>query len=146
MRWIEDVLLYHFTLRHVPGKTFSVDGLSRRIKQPGDEEYQSVNPELVDEPKSMKFEYPDRDNGVPEWQKKKPLELWEFETEIDTRGGYLCGVAQEESDFTQELHQAHWQEQTLRKAIIGKLQADKLDPVAVLSLTMPLLPAESEEE
>ncbi|KNZ77665.1 hypothetical protein J132_04484 [Termitomyces sp. J132] len=43
IRWIEDVLLYHFTLRHVPGKTFSVDGLSRRLKQLGDEEYLPVN-------------------------------------------------------------------------------------------------------
>ncbi|KNZ79487.1 hypothetical protein J132_09601 [Termitomyces sp. J132] len=37
MRWIEDVLLYHFTLRHVPGKNFGVDGLFRRHRQPGDE-------------------------------------------------------------------------------------------------------------
>ena len=64
MRWIEDVLLYHFTLRHVPGRTFSVDGLSRRHKQDGDEEYSPVNPELMDEPKFMNFEYPDKDNKV----------------------------------------------------------------------------------
>ncbi|KNZ74504.1 hypothetical protein J132_06458, partial [Termitomyces sp. J132] len=61
MRWIEDVLLYHFTLRHVPRKTFSVDGLSRRTKWPGDEEYQLVNPELMDEPN----EGEDWDNLLP---------------------------------------------------------------------------------
>ncbi|KNZ77803.1 hypothetical protein J132_03863 [Termitomyces sp. J132] len=52
MRWIEDVQLYHFTLRHVPEQTFSVDGLSMRLKQPGDEEYPPVNPELVVNPKT----------------------------------------------------------------------------------------------
>ena len=46
MRWIEDVLLYHFTLRHVPGRTFSVNGLSRRLKQERDEVL--VNPKLMD--------------------------------------------------------------------------------------------------
>ncbi|KNZ79064.1 hypothetical protein J132_04764 [Termitomyces sp. J132] len=68
MRWIEDVLLYHFTLRHVPGKTSSVDGLSRRLKQPGDEEYPPVNPELVDNPNTMHFEYPAKTNNEPRWE------------------------------------------------------------------------------
>jgi hypothetical protein len=27
-RWIENVLFYHFELRHVAGKTFAADGLS----------------------------------------------------------------------------------------------------------------------
>ena len=48
----------------MPGRTFSVDGLSRRPKQIGDEEYPPVNPALLDEPKSMSFEYPDKDNGI----------------------------------------------------------------------------------
>ncbi|KNZ82354.1 hypothetical protein J132_00169 [Termitomyces sp. J132] len=42
-------------------------------------------------------------NGVPGWQEKEPLELQEFGNEIDTRGGYLCGVAQEPSIF-QTIH------------------------------------------
>ncbi|KNZ75579.1 hypothetical protein J132_02520, partial [Termitomyces sp. J132] len=83
MRWIEDVLLYHFTLRHVPGKTLSIDDLSRRTKQLGDEEYQSANPELVDEPKSMNFEL----NTLIEimvfqdGKRKEPLELQEKDTQ-----------------------------------------------------------------
>ncbi|KNZ71917.1 hypothetical protein J132_05191 [Termitomyces sp. J132] len=97
MRWIEDVLLYHFTLRHVPGKTFSVDGLSRRLKQPGDEEYPPVNPELMDNPKAMHFEYPAKTNNEP---------IEEFADQIDTRGGYLHTVATEVSDFEQELDRA----------------------------------------
>ena len=38
-RWIEKILMFHFELRHVPGKTFGLDGLSCREKQEGDEEY-----------------------------------------------------------------------------------------------------------
>ena len=38
-RWIEKILMYHFELRHIPGKVFGPDGLSRRDAQPGDEEY-----------------------------------------------------------------------------------------------------------
>jgi hypothetical protein len=40
-RWIEEILTFHFTLKHVKGLTFSPDGLSRRVKQPGDPEYPS---------------------------------------------------------------------------------------------------------
>jgi len=29
MRWIAYILMYHFTLRHIPGKMFAADGLSR---------------------------------------------------------------------------------------------------------------------
>ncbi|SJL19060.1 uncharacterized protein ARMOST_22667 [Armillaria ostoyae] len=43
-RWIEDILMFHFTLRHVKGSTFPADGLSRRDAQPGDE----VHPDLKD--------------------------------------------------------------------------------------------------
>ena len=35
--------MFHFTLRHVEGKTFGADGLSRRPAHEGDEEYD--NPE-----------------------------------------------------------------------------------------------------
>ena len=89
MRWIEDVLLYHFTLRHVPGRTFSVDGLSRRLRQEGDEVYPPVNPELIDEPKSMHFEYLDKEQNVPGWEEQVPLKLEEFADQIDTRGGCM---------------------------------------------------------
>ncbi|KNZ81386.1 hypothetical protein J132_00972 [Termitomyces sp. J132] len=146
MRWIEDVLLYHFTLRHVPGKTFSVDGLSRRLKQPGDEEYPPINPELVDNPKTMHFEYPDKTNNEPGWEDWEPLALEEFADQIDTRGGYLHAVATEVSDFEQELDSARSQEMELRKAVLSWQQPSKIDPVAVLSLSQPLLPTEGTEE
>jgi reverse transcriptase-like protein len=37
-RWILSILLFHFTLVHVPGTHHGPDGLSRRRPQPGDEE------------------------------------------------------------------------------------------------------------
>lgn len=37
-RWIEQILMFHFTLKHVAGKTFPPDGLSRKLPQEGDEE------------------------------------------------------------------------------------------------------------
>ena len=146
MRWIESVLLYHFTLRHVPGKAFSIDGLSRRCKQPGDEEYPPVDPELLDEPKSMYFEYPDRDNNIPGWEEREPLELEEFADQINTRGGYMQAVATEVADFDQELGQARAKEQELRKAILSQPLTNKIDPVAVLAMARPVLPVEDVEE
>jgi hypothetical protein len=38
-RWIEEILMFHFSLKHVPGRTFGPDGLSRRTRQPGDPEF-----------------------------------------------------------------------------------------------------------
>ena len=37
-RWILSILLFHFTLIHVPGTHHGPDGLSQRRPQPGDEE------------------------------------------------------------------------------------------------------------
>ena len=37
-RWILSILLFHFTLVHVPGSHHGLDGLSRRQLQPGDKE------------------------------------------------------------------------------------------------------------
>jgi len=81
--------MYHFTLRHIPGKTFAADGLSRRDAQPGDDEY-PPDKDWIDKPEgSLKFEYPDLENGVPDADKNELLEFDEFKDEIDTRGGYL---------------------------------------------------------
>src|SRR5271169_1769572 len=38
-RWIEKILMFHFELRHVAGKSFGPDGLSRREMQEGDQIY-----------------------------------------------------------------------------------------------------------
>jgi hypothetical protein len=38
-RWIEQILMFNFKLKHVKGTNFPPDGLSRREAQPGDEEW-----------------------------------------------------------------------------------------------------------
>ena len=40
-RWIVSILLFHFTLVHVPGTWHGPDGLSRRPRQPGDDDEDS---------------------------------------------------------------------------------------------------------
>ena len=48
-RWIVSILLFHFTLVHVPGTRHGPDGLSRRPWQPGDDDNDSeYNPEFDD--------------------------------------------------------------------------------------------------
>ena len=48
-RWIVFILLFHFTLVHVPGTQHGPDGLSRRPPQPGDDDEDSeYNPEFDD--------------------------------------------------------------------------------------------------
>ena len=42
-RWIEKILMYHFEIRHVAGKTFGSDRLSQKESQLDDEKY------LIDE-------------------------------------------------------------------------------------------------
>ena len=63
-----------------------------------------------------------------------------FADEIDTRGGYL--VAETVEDFARELQEARNREGELREAVDSQVQAGKvrLDPVAVLALSTPLLP------
>ena len=140
MYYVEDVLIYHFTLCYVPGKTFSMDGLLRRMKQPDNEKYGEVNSDLVDYLKIIEFEYSDQLNNEKGWQAQVPLELEEFADEVDTRGGYL--VAEKVEDFARELQQARDREDELWEAVDSQVQAGKirLDSVAVLALSTHLLP------
>ena len=80
--------MYHFTLRHIPGKTFSADGLSHRDPQPGDQTF-PVNEDWFDEPdRPLKFEYPDLENGVPGAEHHLPLRFDDLKDKIDTHGSY----------------------------------------------------------
>lgn len=89
-RWIEEILMFHFTLKHVPGKTFGPDGLSRRTRQPGD----PVFPDSEE----------DFDNNEPpqlheESEVYPPLRDYEeFKDKIDTRGGFFSGLRGTEAD------------------------------------------------
>ncbi|KAG6828639.1 hypothetical protein H0H87_001444 [Tephrocybe sp. NHM501043] len=96
MRWIEDILIFYFTLHHVPEKTFSVDGLSRRTKQEGDEQFPPVEEEMLDGPEVLEFGYPDKSDNVEEWEDHVPLLLEDFADQIDLRGGYMLEVASSE--------------------------------------------------
>ena len=78
------MLMFHFTIKHIAGKSFGPDGLSRREAQPGDEEYpldeDSGETNLI--PKIVLTE------RVP-----PPLEFDNFKDKIDLRGGYLRTMA-----------------------------------------------------
>ncbi|KAG6895070.1 hypothetical protein C0992_003260, partial [Termitomyces sp. T32_za158] len=101
-----------------------MDGLSRCPP--------AVNAEFLDEPKAMSFEYPDQLNEEPGWERHVPLELGEFAADIDTKGGYLQGVANNIMDFSQELARAAASEGTQMEASFEKL--------VVLQLNQQLLP------
>ncbi|KAG6903518.1 hypothetical protein DXG01_000477, partial [Tephrocybe rancida] len=91
-RWIKTILTkFHFTLRHVPGKTFAADGLSRRDAQPGDPRVEPLDPE-DDHVPPVKFEHPAVAKalyGISEEDWEEPLAFEEFKNEIDTQGGFL---------------------------------------------------------
>jgi len=96
-RWIEKVLMYHFEIRHVAGKTFGPDGLSRRQWQTGDEEYpEDEDGGEINPPPNVVLA-----DGAP-----VPLEFEDFKEEIDSRGGYLQGMAITVGCFQQELERA----------------------------------------
>ena len=96
-RWIEKILMFHFELRHVAGKTFGPDGLSRRDEQPGDEKY-PPDEDLADinKPPILQIE----EGSEP------PLDFNEFKDSIDTRGGYMHGLALSVNCFEKEIAQA----------------------------------------
>jgi hypothetical protein len=102
-RWIEQILMFHFQLKHVAGKTFPPDGLSRRVPQDEDEECENIEDGYDENP-------PPEDH--PDWDKegRQPLEFEEFKHDIDTRGGYVQQAIPEaywEGDFEEECVRAH---------------------------------------
>ena len=99
-RWIEKILMFHFELRHVSGKTFGPDGLSRRDKQEGDEKFpEDEDSGKMNEPPKMTME-----EGS-----EIPLELEDFKDEIDNRKGYLQDLAKSVECFSKELETARYQ-------------------------------------
>jgi hypothetical protein len=95
-RWIDKILLYHFTLIHRPGKAFGPDGLSRRDRQPGDQE--RPDPDADDEPEVEPPKFLNPSEGID-----NPLEFEDYKADIDTRGGYILEVACDVSDFEDDL-------------------------------------------
>ncbi|KAJ2925582.1 hypothetical protein H1R20_g11515, partial [Candolleomyces eurysporus] len=127
-RWIEQILMYHFELRHVAGKTFAADGLSRRIKQPGDPDS-----------KPWDHSYEDHDGlrgyTKPHEEDPEPLDFEEFKREIDTRGGYAQTSLASRRDlelelFDNELLQLLILENRVREA--GKTERQQMVNVEML--------------
>nr|GAT44250.1 predicted protein [Mycena chlorophos] len=112
-RWIEQILMFQFKLKHVKGAAFPPDGLSRREAQPGDQEWP---PDLDDFEPS---EPPEKHAGW-DYFAEQPLHFEEFKEDIDTRGGYLqtmAGVAQGVGDLEVELEKARAEENTVRTRV-----------------------------
>ena len=81
--------MFHFTLRHCPGKTFGPDGLSRRDPKKGDVEY-PVAEDWIDEPVGLAgVEY-------PEEPYEEPLDIAELKDQIDYQGGYWYSVCKDD--------------------------------------------------
>ena len=94
-RWIEKILMFHFELRHKPGATFGPDGLSRRDPYPGDRVFQSSE-DLEDDP------YGPPEFSYAEGERTEPLEFENFKRQIDTRGGYMTGLASSYKDILED--------------------------------------------
>jgi hypothetical protein len=115
-RWIDNIKLYHFTLRHKNRATFGPDGLSRCWPQPEDEIY--PNP----------FEDGEDPGGPPEMVIANPTELQpvpieEFCDKIDPRGGYFQGIAMDVHDFEYDLVRALAEDEKDRKLILEFLKS-----------------------
>ncbi|KAJ7711105.1 hypothetical protein B0H16DRAFT_1745403 [Mycena metata] len=80
-RWIEQILMFQFKIKHVRGLTFSPDGLSRRRKQEGDPEY--LNPEVGYDDNPPPEDHEDWEKDIPQ-----PWDFEDFKAKIDVRGGY----------------------------------------------------------
>src|ERR1700742_783028 len=127
-RWIDSILMYHFTLRHVPGKTFGPDGLSRRDPQPGDEKPLAIEEDIDEHNGPLAFEYPDLENGIDGAEDNIPLEYDEFKTHIDTRGGYYQSSNVIISEFEANLLTARDYTEIEKQCIWNIAKEKKQDP------------------
>jgi Integrase zinc binding domain/RNase H-like domain found in reverse transcriptase len=101
-RWIDEILLYHFTLRHKAGATFGPDGLSRRSPQKDDPVYELCSDDEEDHPELPRFEIHDE-------KEDQPVPIEEFVDQIDSRRGFFQGIASSLSDFNDEIAQADYE-------------------------------------
>ncbi|SJL17285.1 uncharacterized protein ARMOST_20832 [Armillaria ostoyae] len=129
-QWIEDILMFHFTLHHVKGSTFPADRLLRQDPQPGDK----IRPDLKDyeleDHGPLKFE-------VAEGTSMLPKEIDEFKNEIDSQGSYMYTLATSINDFTVELEDAHSREQELRDLYLAQ---DTDEMICQFLKVTPLIP------
>ena len=114
-RWIDEILMYHFTLRHKAGATFGPDGLSRRTSQEDDSAYEPCSD---DEDEIV--ELPDFEVADP--TEPQPLPIEEFVDKIDSRRGYYQGIAKSLDDFDKELSSADMQRSNEKGLLQKKLK------------------------
>lgn len=98
-RWIDEISLYQFTLRHKAGATFGPDGLSRRSLQEGDPQYEPCSDDEDEEVVPFEFEIADP-------TEPQPLSIEEFVDDIDSRHGHLYNLAMSADDFDTEISEA----------------------------------------
>ena len=101
-RWIDEIGMFQFTLRHKAGATFGPDGLSRRPNQEGDPVYEPCSDDEDTEMEPLRYE-------VADHSEPQPLPIDEFVDEIDSRGGYFHGIASSLEGFEKELENADMQ-------------------------------------
>src|ERR1700694_33851 len=63
--WIDEILLYHFTIRHKAGATFGHDGLSRRTLQADDPPFEPCSDDEEEVAKLPGFEIVDPSEPQP---------------------------------------------------------------------------------
>ena len=94
-RWILGILMFHFTLVHVPGTHHGPDGLSRRRPQPGDEE----------EPEDDFEDWIDQVNGFIHFINPLPTHIPSI-IESPPISCYITDTIREESQEPEEAPQA----------------------------------------
>ena len=136
-RWIDEICLYQFTLRHKAGVTFGPDGLSRRSLQEGDPSFEPCSDDEDEVSGQIEFEIADA-------SEQAPLFIEEFVDQIDTRHGYFHGIANSVIDFNQELNKADLErdkeksvlDERLEQRELGREQAQFLQQM-VSALALP---------
>jgi hypothetical protein len=98
-RWIDEISLYKFSIRHKAGKTFGPDGLSRRPTQEGDPVYEPCSDDEEEITAIPEF-------TIADTMEPQPLAIEEFVDKIDSRGGYFHGIAKSLEEFSEELEKA----------------------------------------
>lgn len=145
-RWIDEISMFQFTLRHKAGATFGPDGLSRRSLQAGDPVYEPCSDDEEEVSGEIEFE-------VADPTEPQPLSIEEFVDQIDTRHGFLYNVASSVNDFDKELSEADTKrskEQSVLQAFLRKkdLTKDRVQLVQQLvgALALPVLDETSKKE
>ena len=109
-RWIDEILMFQFTLRHKAGATFGPDGLSRRLRHDDDVVHEPCSDDEEEEHEIPAFE-------VADATEPQPLPIEDFVDKIDTRGGYFHGIAESLEDFSEEMKQADLKREEERREL-----------------------------